>query len=125
MSWEEVVWWANQFDLPTVPILQTIEPKKWKEEDFKTTIIQFASTYSDLLSHNHIMNENGDLINNESCTREGVVGVNMDEYLLRDFDKNCFKYVRAKHVKTDEHWTKNWKRAKLNWEREKQKIHGT
>lgn len=120
MCWEEVEWWAKQFDFPTVPVLQKIEPKKWQEDDLRATVIQLASMPSELQSHNHVMDNSGNIINGESCTREGIVGVNMAEYLLRDFDKNCFKYVRAKHVKTDEHWTRNWKRAPLNWEREKQ-----
>lgn len=116
MSWEEVEWWAKQFDLPTVPVLSIIESKKWQEDDFKASIIQYASLKSDLGSFNHVMDSSGNIINGEPCTREGVVGVNMDEYLLKNFDKNCFKYVREKHVKTDEHWTKNWKRANLLWE---------
>ena len=29
------------------------------------------------------------------------------------FEKNVCKYVRANHVQTDEHWTKNWKKAEL------------
>jgi len=117
MSWEEVEWWANQFDFPTVPVLNIIEPIKWSEDDFKASIIQLATMKSDLESFNHVMNEKGELINGEPCTREGIVVANMDEYLLRTFDKNVFKYVRAKHVKTDEHWTRNWKRAKLNYEK--------
>lgn len=32
------------------------------------------------------------------------------------FARNVFKYVRKGHVKTDEHWTRNWKRARLIWE---------
>lgn len=31
------------------------------------------------------------------------------------FARNVFKYVRKGHVKTDEHWTRNWKRARLIW----------
>ena len=29
------------------------------------------------------------------------------------FENNVCKYVRANHVQTDEHWTKNWKKAEL------------
>lgn len=117
LGWEEVSWWAKQFDLPTVPVLEIVQPGKLTEEQFKQKVLTFASCSSELISHNHIMDEVGNIVNNEPCTREGIVGVNADEYLLRNFDKNCLKYVRAKHVKTDEHWTKNWKRAKLIWEK--------
>jgi hypothetical protein len=30
--------------------------------------------------------------------------------------------VRRGHVKTDEHWTRNWKRARLRWEYPAEKI---
>jgi len=33
-----------------------------------------------------------------------------------EFAHNVFKYVRKGHVKTDEHWTRHWKRARLFWE---------
>lgn len=39
---------------------------------------------------------------------EGFVIRNIDEFKYEDFSKNVGKYVRANHVQTDEHWTKNW-----------------
>lgn len=46
--------------------------------------------------------------------REGfVVRVNT-EVSNEDFNKFIAKYVRKGHVQTDEHWSKNWKQAKLN-----------
>lgn len=53
------------------------------------------------------------------CTREGVVTRNIGEYPVSEFARNVFKYVRKGHVKTDEHWTRNWKRARLIWENRK------
>ncbi len=119
MGWDEVKFWADSFDLPTVPVLEIINPSLLKEEDFKASIIQYATMKSDLDSFNHVMDEFGNIINGNPCTREGIVVANTEEYLLRNFDKNVFKYVRAKHVKTDEHWTRNWKRSSLNWEKRK------
>lgn len=49
-------------------------------------------------------------------TIEGVVVRNIESFLLDDFSKNVVKYVRKNHVQTDEHWKKNWKRAKLMFE---------
>ena len=51
-----------------------------------------------------------------ACTREGVVSRNIEEYPVSEFAHHVFQYVRKGHVKTDEHWTRNWKRAPLVWE---------
>ncbi|MBR6907987.1 2'-5' RNA ligase [bacterium] len=48
--------------------------------------------------------------------REGVVIRLTSEFPIDDFSKCVCKWVRPGHVQTDEHWTKNWKRAKLVWE---------
>jgi hypothetical protein len=46
-------------------------------------------------------------------TMEGIVTRNAAAYPADAFAQNVFKYVRKGHVKTDEHWTKKWKRAPL------------
>ena len=43
----------------------------------------------------------------------------IDEYHVDAFKENVFKYVRKNHVSTDEHWSRNWKRAPLLWETQK------
>ena len=48
--------------------------------------------------------------------REGCVIRIADEFPFEDFSKFVCKWVRPNHVQTGEHWTKNWKRAKLMWE---------
>lgn len=48
--------------------------------------------------------------------REGVVIRLTSSFPVDDFSKCVCKWVRPGHVQTDEHWTKNWKRAKLVWE---------
>jgi hypothetical protein len=45
--------------------------------------------------------------------REGVVVRLCDSFPLDDFPKYVCKWVRPGHVQTDEHWTKNWKKATL------------
>lgn len=40
---------------------------------------------------------------------EGFVVRNIDSFKYEDFSKNVGKYVRANHVKTDQHWSENWK----------------
>ena len=39
---------------------------------------------------------------------EGYVLRPIEEFSVKDFDKNVFKYVRKDHVQTDKHWTKTW-----------------
>jgi len=53
----------------------------------------------------------------EACTKEGIVTRNHDEFPVALQHENIFKYVRKGHVKTDEHWSRNWKRAPLIWEK--------
>lgn len=45
--------------------------------------------------------------------KEGVVMRLAGSFRIQDFPNYVCKYVRANHVQTDIHWTKNWKRAKL------------
>ena len=52
----------------------------------------------------------------EECTKEGIVTRNYDSFPVELQHENIFKYVRKGHVKTDEHWSRNWKRAPLKWE---------
>lgn len=46
-------------------------------------------------------------------TREGVVIRLTNSFKLDDFKHCVCKWVRPNHVQTDEHWTKNWVKAKL------------
>ena len=46
-------------------------------------------------------------------TREGVVIRLTNSFKLDDFKHCVCKWVRPNHVQTDEHWTKNWKVAKI------------
>ena len=46
-------------------------------------------------------------------TREGVVVRLTSSFPLDDFKHCVCKWVRPNHVQTDEHWTKNWVKAKL------------
>lgn len=46
-------------------------------------------------------------------TREGIVMRITDSFPIEDFSHYVCKWVRPNHVQTDEHWTRNWKRAKL------------
>lgn len=108
LSWEEVKFYATMFDFPTVPEL-AVEPTIGITKDgLELAIVNWAQEASVFGSLNPFTGEN--------CTREGVVTRNIGEFSVSEFMHNVFKYVRKGHVKTDKHWTRNWKRARLTWE---------
>lgn len=113
LSWEEVKFYAAMFDLPTVPELAIEPTKDLTKEALQIKIESWAKEESVFGSLNPFTDEDS--------TREGVVTRNKEEYPVEEFMHNVFKYVRKGHVKTDEHWTRNWNRAKLYWETEYRK----
>jgi RNA ligase len=97
LSWDEVVFYAQLLDLPTVPVLGR---GIFTENDVKLAINTAISEGSQL---------------GGAC--EGVVCRTAAGFETAQFSDNVLKYVRKNHVKTDEHWTRNWQRAKLRFER--------
>ncbi|BDS10056.1 RNA ligase family protein [Aureispira anguillae] len=97
LSWEEVLFFADILDLATVPVF---EMGKFTEKELKELITKRMELGSAL---------GGD------C--EGFVLRNADGFSSVDFKYNVLKYVRKNHVQTDEHWTRNWKRAALWYEK--------
>lgn len=96
LSWDEVTEWATILELPLVPVLFR---GHLTEKELVSTIITQQQTGSAF-----------------GGTSEGVVcrtAVAFDDAL---FSQNVLKFVRKNHVQTDEHWTKNWKRAPLWYE---------
>ncbi len=96
LSWDEVVFYAHLLDLPTVPVL---ERGFFTEGGIKTSINAALSHGSQL---------------GGAC--EGVVCRKAEAFDNECFSNSLLKYVRYNHVKTDEHWTRNWQRAKLRFE---------
>ena len=96
LSWEEVCFYAGVLDLPTVPV---IEQKVYTETEIPDQIQAQLALGSNL---------------GGEC--EGFVFRNADSFHVDTFAQNVLKYVRKNHVKTDEHWTRNWRRAKLRFE---------
>ena len=96
LSWDEVKFYAETLALPTVPeIKRGVFSKKILLEEINNQMKQ------------------GSLLGGE-C--EGFVFRATDSFSLNEFSKKVLKYVRKNHIKTDEHWTKNWRRAKLYYE---------
>jgi hypothetical protein len=108
LSWEEVKFYASMLDFPTVPELK-IPSQNIDRESFEHEIKQIINEPSVFGSI--------DILEQKPCVKEGIVSRNADGFHVDDFSKNVFKYVRKGHVKTDEHWTRNWRKAPLIWEK--------
>ena len=96
-SWDDVRMVADILKQPTVPILW--RGILWDENDLHRLIDKFISEPSTY-----------------GPEKEGCVIRIVDEFPFEDFSIYVCKWVRPNHVQTGEHWTKNWKRAKLMWE---------
>lgn len=127
LSWEEVKFYAALLDFPTVPEIEI----KVKLKDFYKEGVNENKLLQDWFIANlgipweESVKTPGhfggfDTIK-EKIASEGFVVRNADSYTTNggvipvksnEFN-NLFKVVREGHVGTDEHWTKNWKAAKL------------
>lgn len=104
LSWDETKFIAALFDLPVVNVLgEMTMPMAQKE--FEADILAHVTKPS--------VFDSVDVSTQKPCTVEGIVSRNIAEYPVDSFALNVLKYVRKGHVKTDEHWTRNWKRAAL------------
>lgn len=103
LSWDDVEEYAYCLDLPTVPII-----KKGIYTDIKTEVLELVQQPSMLDAYD---TETGEEM------MEGVVVRKTCSFKDENFSKNLLKWVRKDHVKTNEHWTRNWERTKLLFER--------
>ena len=93
-SWDDVKFVSKVLGVPHVPTLW--RGKAESEDQIKELIFQtmnMPSAYGD--------------------TKEGIVMRLTDEFDGDEFPNYVCKYVRPNHVQTDEHWTRNWKKAEL------------
>ena len=107
LSWEEVCFYAAAFDMPTVPVMALSENPA-REQAFRDEVLALTRERSSF--------DSVDVLSGAPCTVEGIVSRNTQGFGLEALGQNVFKYVRKGHVKTDEHWTRNWKRARLIYE---------
>lgn len=130
MSWEEVNFYAEMFDFPTVP---TIPIKKALKEFYYENIGMDEDKLLALWLESNLGMKWEDSINTPGLlggydpetgkpAHEGFVIRNTEGFTSRNAGEldvhenefnNLFKLVRGGHVKTDEHWTKTWKPAEL------------
>jgi len=127
LSWEEVKFYADLLDFPTVPEIELntdlksfLEPDKpenlslseWLTANLGMTWEESVDTPGLLGGHDPTTKmacSEGFVIRNNSSfkTNQGKIDVAPNEF------NNLLTLVRKSHVKTDVHWTKTWKPAKL------------
>ena len=94
-SWDEVKEMSNILGIPHAPELyRTVITYEPDVEKIVNELMETSSYY----------NYTG---------KEGIVMRLADSFPITEFPHYVCKWVRPNHVQTDEHWTRNWKRAKL------------
>lgn len=104
LSWEETKFYAAMLDLPVVPEIGVFTTPI-NRRDFEKDVLKVAGGRGAF--------EPYDALTGVVAGIEGIVTRNAAGYGAEHFAANVFKYVRKGHVKTDAHWTRNWKRAAL------------
>jgi hypothetical protein len=94
IPWEKVEEYSYLLDIPTVPVL--FKGVVNSEKELKQIVDKLVSEKSEL-----------------GGEREGIVVRRADMFHNDDFAENVMKCVRKDHVTTDEHWSRNWVKAKL------------
>jgi hypothetical protein len=93
-SWKEVEEYSYLLDIPTVPVLfKGVVNTEVELEELVNTLISRGSRLGGVI--------------------EGVVVRVEDSFYDDDFPTSLQKWVRRDHVTTDEHWTRNWRKANL------------
>ena len=130
MSWEEVKFYAEIFDFPTVPEIPIKTPLKdflkGKEDQDENRVLEDWLIDTLGMKWEDSINTPGLLGGYDPDTggpaHEGFVIRNIEGFEARNAGainvhenefSNLFKLVRGGHVKTDNHWTKTWKPATL------------
>lgn len=93
-AWDNVMLLARDFGLLHVPVV-------------------FQGTFRSVAEITEFFMENIGKPSYLGPEREGFVMRMRDSFGFEDFNLNTCKFVRDHHVQTDQHWKKNWKRAKI------------
>ena len=108
LSWTDVEYYSELFEIPTVPVLQKINEVDIESmlDSHIQQIVKYHMNIPSKLSDDGIF----------KTPKEGVVVRTQSPFLNNEFAEHLIKYVRKDHVQTDKHWRVNWRRAKLNHE---------
>jgi hypothetical protein len=93
-DWDRVVEFSHQYGLLHVPVLF---------EGSFSSVDEITKWFMDNI---HEPSEYGK-------TREGFVLRLREGFEFDQFGQNACKFVRANHVQTDQHWKKNWRKARI------------
>lgn len=94
LGWDAIEGLCKSYNLPVAPV-------------------SFRGTFSSLTDVTGWFEENRPVASFMGPEREGFVMRIADSFSAEDFVLNVCKYVRANHVQTDEHWTRNWKPCQI------------
>jgi ATP-dependent RNA circularization protein (DNA/RNA ligase family) len=94
IPWEHVEEYAYLLGLETVPVL--FKGVVESEKELKEIVDDLVSKPSEL-----------------GGEREGIVVRNAGLFHNDHFKDNVAKWVRKDHVQTDQHWSRNWRKAKI------------
>ena len=94
VPWNSVEEYSYLLDIPTVPVL--FRGVVNTEKELKELVERLVLEPSELAGE-----------------REGIVVRSAGMFHNDDFADNVAKWVRANHVTTDEHWSRNWKKSKI------------
>jgi hypothetical protein len=101
LSWDDVKITSDIIGYPTVPVL--FEGILSSPEDLKKKVTELVSKTSVYNSYR----------NGVASNMEGVVVRLREKFRVSNSDVSILKWVCEKHVNTDDHWTRNWKKAKI------------
>lgn len=127
LSWKDVKFYADLLDFPTVPEFPIVKPladylpsKKTDEDALQEWITHhigcnwedYVNTEGKLGGYDVFSEKpccEGFVVRNANSftTNSGLVSVHHNEF------SDLFKLVRQNHVKTDQHWVKNWQPTQL------------
>lgn len=125
LSWEEVKFYAQLLDFPVVPEI-AIKHRLSVEDNQNENVVldnwltsNLGMTWEESVRTSGLL-DGYDPETNQPCS-EGFVVRNSESFetnqgeicVAQNEFNNLFKLVRKSHVKTDVHWTKTWKPAKL------------
>lgn len=96
IPWEGFEEYSILLDIPTVPVL--FKGSVSSDKELKQLTDSLVKQPSEL-----------------GGQREGIVVRNANMFHNDDFSTNVMKWVRKGHVQTDEHWTRNWVKAKIKY----------
>lgn len=101
LSWDDTVMWCELLDLTHVPVLW--EGSLSFQDDSPVLYGEESEIKLDELTEEDINQKAG-------RTAEGYVMRTRDSFPKEQFEYNMSKWVRRDHVKTSEHWLRQWRK---------------